>query len=68
MDFAWPDVRLGLEADSYRHHASRRDWARDHTRNNLLTALGWRVLPVTWQDMVDRPRQLVGLVLLARAV
>ncbi len=68
LDFAWPDVRLGLEADSYRHHASRRDWGRDHTRNNLLTALGWRVLPVTWQDMVDRPRQLVGLLLLARAV
>ncbi len=66
LDFAWPEVRLAVEADSYRHHASRVDWARDHTRNNLLVALGWRILPVTWEEMVDRPDELVTTVLRAR--
>jgi very-short-patch-repair endonuclease len=67
LDFAWPDLRLGVEADGYRHHASRVDWARDHTRNNALTSLGWRILPVTWEDMVHRPDQLVALLRRARA-
>ncbi|HEV3497359.1 MAG TPA: DUF559 domain-containing protein, partial [Actinomycetes bacterium] len=67
LDFAWPELRLGVEANSYRHHARRLDWSRDHTRNNLLTAVGWRILPVTWDDMVERPDELVDLLRRARA-
>ncbi|MGH9266462.1 MAG: endonuclease domain-containing protein [Acidimicrobiales bacterium] len=67
LDFAWPDLRLGLEADSYRHHASRIDWSRDHTRNNALISLGWRILPVTWEDMDEHPEALVATVQRARA-
>ena len=62
LDFAYPDARLAIEADSYRHHSSRIDWARDRTRNNDLIALGWRVLPVTWDDLVHRPTELLALV------
>jgi len=67
LDFAWPDLRLGLEADSYRHHSGRLAWARDHTRNSVLVSLGWRILPVTWDDMVERPDELVALVRRAHA-
>lgn len=52
LDFAYPEALLGMEADSYRHHSSRTDWARDRTRNRALTAIGWRILPVTWEDLV----------------
>ena len=62
MDFAYPELLVGIEADSYRHHSSRTDWARDRTRNNLLVAIGWRILPVTWEDLVDRPAELVALI------
>ena len=62
LDFAYPQVWLGIEADSYRHHSSRTDWARDRTRNNLLIALGWRILPVTWDDLVQRPAAIVALI------
>lgn len=67
IDFAWPDLRLGLEADSYRHHSSRVDWSRDHTRNILIVSLGWRLLPVTWEYMVDRPGELIATLTRARA-
>lgn len=67
LDFAWPELRLALEADSYRHHAARQDWARDHVRNNLLIAVGWRILPVTWDDLVGRPADVVALCRRARA-
>ncbi len=51
LDWAWADHFLALEADSFRHHSSRRDWARDRTRNRELTASGWRILPATWEDL-----------------
>ncbi|HEV2758046.1 MAG TPA: type IV toxin-antitoxin system AbiEi family antitoxin domain-containing protein [Acidimicrobiales bacterium] len=62
LDFAYPELQLGIEADSYEHHSSRTDWARDRTRNRLLTALGWRILPVTWEDLVPDPTGLIAVV------
>lgn len=67
LDFAWPELRLAIEADSYRYHAGRLAWARDHTRNAQLGDEGWRILPVTWDDLTDRPEDLVGLLRRARA-
>ena len=59
VDYAWPDIRVALEADSYRHHAGRLAWSRDHTRNRLVVSLGWRIVPVTWTDLVGAPDELV---------
>jgi very-short-patch-repair endonuclease len=67
LDYAWPGVRLALEADSYRHHAGRLAWSRDHTRNTMLVSVGWRILPVTWEDLVKTPAELVALVRRAHA-
>lgn len=67
LDFAWPDLWLAIEADSFRHHSSRRDWSRDHARNSVLISLGWRILPVTWDDLTARPDDLVALLQRARA-
>jgi very-short-patch-repair endonuclease len=58
LDYAYPEDLLALEADSYRHHSSRSDWSRDHKRNRLLTAMGWRILPVTWDDLVTPAEML----------
>jgi hypothetical protein len=50
LDFAWPALKLGLEADSWKHHSKRGDWDHDRTRRNRLTRLGWRILHATWRD------------------
>ena len=67
LDFAWPDLRLALEADSYRHHAGRLAWSRDRIRNRELLSIGWRIVPVTWEDMVEAPDELVDILRQARA-
>jgi very-short-patch-repair endonuclease len=67
LDFAWPDVLVALEANSYRHHGGRLAWSKDNTRNNEVISLGWRVLPVTFEDLVTTPDQLVTLLTRARA-
>ncbi len=62
LDVAYPEVKLGIEADSYRHHSSRTDWGRDRTRNRMLTAIGWRILPVTWDDLVPDPTEVLTVI------
>ncbi|HJV08701.1 MAG TPA: hypothetical protein VJ653_03445 [Acidimicrobiales bacterium] len=67
LDFGWPEERLALEAQSYRHHAGRLAWSRDQARTAILTSMGWRVLPVTWTDLVDAPDDLIATLRRARA-
>lgn len=66
VDFAYPDARVALEADSYTYHSLRRDWEADKRRRALLVSHGWRVLETTWRGMVDNPQGLIDNV--ARAL
>ncbi len=56
VDFAWPEWRVALECDGRAFH----DFQRDRTRWRNLSAAGWRVLPVTWQDAHHNWRDVVG--------
>ncbi len=60
VDFAWPDLRVVVEADGYRWHSGRIRWERDRERRNALTLLGWRIVHVTWSDLIHRPQHVVG--------
>jgi very-short-patch-repair endonuclease len=46
LDFAWPDLKLGLECEGLAYHAGR--WRRDRARDGEIANLGWRIPPVTW--------------------
>jgi very-short-patch-repair endonuclease len=58
LDFAWPDLKLGLECEGFAHHGGIAAWGKDRTRFAELAAIGWRVLPVTW-NACTRERQRV---------
>jgi hypothetical protein len=62
LDAAWPSLKLGIEADSYLYHSSLSSWAADHTRTLTLVAGGWRILPVTWFDLEERPDWFLEMV------
>jgi very-short-patch-repair endonuclease len=62
VDAAYPGSRVAVAAEGYRWHGGRARWARDLARRNALTALGWRVIHVTWSDLQDRPEEVVGLI------
>ena len=57
LDFAYPDLKLAIEADSYLWHASLGDWQRDRARNNELIVLGWSILPLTYDLVVHTPAE-----------
>lgn len=68
LDAAYPAECFGIEADSFEFHAGRRHWARNHVRNVELLALGWRIFPVTWFDLRDRPEWVLKNIALARGL
>jgi len=55
LDFAYPHLRLGIEADSRTWHGGRLDVQRNTDKANVLVAHGWRVLRFTWSDVRRRP-------------
>ena len=59
VDFAYPDLRLAIEADGYRWHSGRAQWQHDLVRRNALTSRGWRVIHVTSHDLAKQPKDVV---------
>lgn len=59
LDFAYPAEKLGIEADGFRFHSGPEDFQRDRERSNVLTLMGWRILRVTWDDLVNRPGKVI---------
>ena len=59
VDFCFPEGKLIVEADGFRWHSGRRAWQRDRERRNQLTALGWRVIQATWDDLTRRPNETI---------
>jgi very-short-patch-repair endonuclease len=51
LDFAYPDIRLGIEGDGYGTHGLREAFERDRRRDADLIALGWMVLRFTWKQV-----------------
>lgn len=60
IDFAWPEVRLAVEVHGSRWHRKRRRWASDLARHNCLTAMGWTILHLTWDQIRSDPQQVVS--------
>lgn len=60
IDLAWPDHRLGLEADGKEPHGQPRPIYTDRWRNNAL--VGWHSVRFTWHDVLRRPAYVVATV------
>jgi putative AbiEi antitoxin of type IV toxin-antitoxin system len=54
-DFAYPELQIAIEGQSFKHHGTRVGWERDSERFNRLQELGWVVILVTWRDATARP-------------
>jgi G:T-mismatch repair DNA endonuclease (very short patch repair protein) len=61
VDFAWPAARLIVEVDGRRWHGAKLDRDADEQRSNRLTAAGWRVIRISWEQMTRRPHEVVAL-------
>lgn len=60
VDFLWRPKRLVIEVDGHQFHGHRRAFERDRKRDQALVASGYRVIRVTWRQLVDEPLALVA--------
>jgi very-short-patch-repair endonuclease len=66
VDFLWREQRLIVEVDGFAFHSSRVSFESDRRRDADLTSRGFRIIRVTWRQLVDEP-ELV-LVRIAQAL
>jgi very-short-patch-repair endonuclease len=59
LDMAFEAQRVEVAVDGRAFHTDARSFQNDRTRQNDLVAAGWTVLRFTWEDIVDRPADVV---------
>ncbi|HKE72924.1 MAG TPA: DUF559 domain-containing protein [Acidimicrobiales bacterium] len=59
VDFLYDRIRLVVETDGHGTHATRRERQADAERDVRLTALGYRVVRFTYEDVVRRPAYVI---------
>ena len=62
VDFAYPAARLIIECDGRRWHTRERDFERDRRRDNEAMLAGWRVLRITYDQLVNHEALVVSMV------
>lgn len=55
VDFAWPEYRVALEIDGYRHHSSPDAHAHDSRRETAIRANDWLVGRTTPKEVEQTP-------------
>jgi len=61
VDAFWPAQRLVVEVDGFAYHGSRAAFERDRRKDAALVAAGYRVVRITWRQLVDEPHVVVAL-------
>ena len=58
VDCLWREERVVVELDGYTHHGTRAAFERDRARDRALQAVGWRVVRITWRQLIETPLAL----------
>lgn len=62
LDFCYLEVRFGIRLNGKATHLHAQQWQKDQSQGNDLTLLDWTILDFTWEDVADRPEQVLALV------
>jgi hypothetical protein len=65
VDFHWPAHRLVVETDGARFHDHPRAFETDRRRDQRLAAAGWRVMRITWRQLVTEPLAVLARLAMA---
>ena len=61
LDLAIPQLRIGVECQSWAWHATPEAQHRDARRRGMLRRLGWEIVDVWWRDLRHPDRVLAEL-------
>ena len=66
IDFAYPHVRLAIEAHSLKWHLGQERWQSDLVRDRRLKGAGWTMLYYSWDDIHLRRHETAAEILCIR--
>lgn len=58
LDFAYPEVRVGIEVDGYDKRKDMDSLVRDARKTTALVKAGWLIPHFTWPDVVGAPHRV----------
>ncbi|MDP9397970.1 MAG: DUF559 domain-containing protein [Actinomycetota bacterium] len=67
VDVAFVAARVAIEVDGLAWHVDADRFQRARTKQNRLVAAGWVVLRFTWQDLTQRPDEVIARIAAAVA-
>lgn len=67
LDLAFVHERIAVEVDGWAWHSDVERFRADRRRQNALVLAGWTVLRFTWDDLTNRPEQVVAQIQAALA-
>jgi hypothetical protein len=68
VDLHWPEHKVIVEVDSFQFHGSRQAFENDRRRDQVLTALGYIVIRVTWRQLTREPYRVIATIAQALAL
>ncbi|HET9154215.1 MAG TPA: DUF559 domain-containing protein [Solirubrobacterales bacterium] len=60
VDCHWPDIRLIVELDGWEGHRTRSAFRDDRERDRRLTAAGYTITRLTWNQLDDEPGEIAS--------
>jgi very-short-patch-repair endonuclease len=60
LDFAYPEVKVGIEVDGYEKRTSMESLTHDARKTTALMKAGWTVPHFTWPDVKHDPQKVVN--------
>jgi very-short-patch-repair endonuclease len=60
VDLHWPEQRVIVEFDGWETHGRRRSFETDRRRDQRLVAAGYRVIRITWRQLVNEPYAVIA--------
>lgn len=60
VDCHWPDLRQIVELDGWDGHSTRTAFREDRARDRRLTAAGFTITHLTWNQLDDEPAEIAS--------
>jgi very-short-patch-repair endonuclease/predicted transcriptional regulator of viral defense system len=67
VDFVWLEQKLVVQVDGYQFHGHRSAFERDRKKDQVLIAASYRVVRITWLQLVNEPLRVAAVIAAALA-
>lgn len=61
LDFAWVDLKKGIEIDGEQHERFEEYRNRDNIKDRICKEMGWEILRIKWKDLYNDTKNMINI-------